>query len=588
MSRRSVARMPPQRTQRKGEDALSTFPRSSRRALAGIALACLVALAPTGVAETPQYGGTLNVGTVVVTLSALSWDPIDWTWKANHDYGMIREQLFSGNLEKSVRKGGHYTFHAEAHLPTEVMRGELAESWGWEDDRTLVVNLRRGVRFTGKPGVMEPRDLTAHDVVFTFNLVDNSPKKAQADYWGYIDSVEARDDYTVVFHFNQYNAEWPYRFGYGYQSSISPRELANVNAKDWRNVVGTGPFTLTNYVQGHVQHYSKNADYWDTEPIGPERYPIPFVDEVKYRIIKDEATFLTAIRTAKIDILESIRWIAVDHLKETTPELKWARWLATTGNFVALRMDRPPFDDIRVRRALNMAVNQREIVDLFYGGHAELMAYPQHPEFGGYFQPLEEMPESVQELFEYHPERARELLDEAGVPEGFSFKVQVCTCSPANMDLIPLLDSYLAKVGVRMEIEPMEYASFLSRMTTLTHGPGYFMNNGHTNPTTSIRKFIRGHKWNPALYADADFDAAIDRLMQTRDEASRIEQTRALTLKLLEEAPSIWLPTNYNYIAWWPWVKNYGGELRAGAVRPGPIYARIWIDHEMKREMGFE
>ena len=76
--------------------------------------------------------------------------------------------------------------------------------------------------------------------------------------------------------------------------------------------------------------------------------------------------------------------------------------------------------------------------------------------------------------------------------------------------------------------------------------------------------------------------------MQTRDEDSRIEQTRALTLKLLEEAPSIWLPTNYNYIAWWPWVKNYGGELRAGAVRPGPIYARIWIDHDMKREMGFE
>jgi len=97
--------------------------------------ACLMALATTGAAETPQYGGTLNVGTVVVTLSALSWDPIDWTWKANHDYGMIREQLFSGNLEKSIRKGGHYSFHAEAYLPTEVMRGELAESWGWEDDQ---------------------------------------------------------------------------------------------------------------------------------------------------------------------------------------------------------------------------------------------------------------------------------------------------------------------------------------------------------------------------------------------------------------------------------------------------------------------
>ena len=252
-----------------------------------------------------------------------------------------------------------------------------------------------------------------------------------------------------------------------------------------------------------------------------------------------------------------------------------------------MRMDQPPFDDIRVRRALNMAVNQQEIVDLFYGGHAELMAYPQHPGFGDYYQPLEEMPESVQELFGYHPDKARALLDEAGLADGFSFKVQVCTCSPSNMDLIPLLDSYLAKVGVRMEIEPLEYAAFLSMMTTENHGPGYFMNNGHTNPTTSIRKFITGHTWNPSVYNVPEFDAAIDRLMLTREETDRVALTRELTVKLLDEAPSIWLPTVYNYTAWWPWVRNYGGELRAGAVRPGPIYARIWIDHDMKRAMGF-
>ena len=561
------------------------FKRSWRRALA-VALCCAFGVANAD-GEQPQYGGTLNVGTVYVTLSALSWDPVDWTWKANHDAGMVREQLFSGDLEKSIRKGGHYPFHAEAYLPTEVMRGELAEQWTWEDAGTLVVRLREGPRFPDKPGVMQSRPLTAHDVVYTFNLVDNSPKKAQSTYWSYIDAVEARDDRTVVFHFNQFNAEWPYRFGYGYQSSIVPGEMANVDAKDWRNVVGTGPFALTRYVQGNSHTYAKNPDYWDKEPIDGVDYAIPFVDEVKYRIIKDEATFLTAIRTAQIDVLESIRWIAVDHLQETTPELKWARWLSTTGNFVALRMDQPPFDDVRVRRALNLAVNQQEIVDLFYGGHAELMAYPQHPGFGAYFEPLDEMPADIQELFGYHPDKARELLRAAGVPEGFTFKVQVCTCSPSNMDLIPLLDSYLAKVGVRMEIEPLEYASFLSMMTTQSHGPGYFMNNGHTNPTTSIRKFITGHTWNPAVYEVPAFDAAIDRLMGMRDETERVALTRQLTRKLLVEAPSIWLPTVYNYIAWWPWVKNYGGELRAGAVRPGPIYARLWIDGAMKERMGF-
>ena len=558
------------------------------RGVAGWIAAAWAACAPAQPAETPQYGGTLNVGTVYVTLSALSWDPVDWTWKSNHDFGMVREQLFAGDLDKSVRKGGWYPFVAEAYLPPDVLRGELAERWEWEDERTLAMHLRRDAMFTGKPGVMERRAVTAHDVVYTFGLVNDSPKKAQTDYWDYLDAVEARDDRTVVFRFNEYNAEWPYRFGYGYHSSIVPREMAGVDRKSWRTVVGTGPFLLTQYLHGNSHVYERNPDYWDRERLGGKGWRIPFVDAVKYRIIKDEATFLTAIRTAKIDVLEAIRWIAVDHLKETTPELRWSRWLSTSGNFVALRMDQPPFDDVRVRRALNMAVNQREIAELFYGGHAEVMAYPQHPGFGPYFQPLEDMPPSVRELFGYDPRKARRLLREAGVPEGFSFRVQVCTCSPSNMDLIPLLDDYLAQVGVRMEIEPLEYASFLSLMTTLNHGPGYFMNNGHTNPTTSIRKFITGHKWNPALYSKPEFDAAIDVLMRTRDEAERIRMTRELTIKLLDEAPSIWLPTVYNYTAWWPWVKNYGGELRAGAVRPGPIYARIWIDGEMKRAMGFQ
>ena len=131
-----------------------------------------------------------------------------------------------------------------------------------------------------------------------------------------------------------------------------------------------------------------------------------------YRIIKDEATYLTALRTGQLDILEAIRWIAVDHLKETSPELQWNRWLNTSGEFIALRVDRKPFDDLRVRRALNLAVNQQEIVEYFYGGHAELMAYPQHPDFGAYFEPLEDMPESVQQN-SLTTLRRRRLLTEA-------------------------------------------------------------------------------------------------------------------------------------------------------------------------------
>ena len=124
-----------------------------------------------------QYGGDLNVGTVNVTLSALSWDPRDWVWKANHDAGAVREQLFVADLSKSRRNGGKYGFVQEAYLPTDSIKGELAESWYWEDDLTLVVNLRHDVFFPDHPGLMKSRLLTADDVVFSYNFVDKSPKK---------------------------------------------------------------------------------------------------------------------------------------------------------------------------------------------------------------------------------------------------------------------------------------------------------------------------------------------------------------------------------------------------------------------------
>jgi len=134
----------------------------------------------------------------------------------------------------------------------------------------------------------------------------------------------------------------------------------------------------------------------------------------------------------------------------------------------------------------------------------------------------------------------------------------------------------------------MEYGAFLSAMTSKTNAPAYFMNNGHTNPTRTLGKsFVTREVWNPSQYSDPAFDAKMAEMSRTRDEPARQRMIKELTRDILDKAPYIWLPTPYVYTAWWPWVKNYGGELRAGAVRPGPIYARIWLDQDMKKQMGY-
>ena len=538
--------------------------------------------------EKPQSGGTLNVGLVYFTLSPLSWDPADWPWKFGQDTGLMYEQLFAGDLTKAKSRGGKHPFVADSWLPSDAIRGELAESWKVMDNPFRVeVKLRKGVMFPDKPGVMKARELVADDVVYSFNRLDKSPKKIPT-YYDHVDKVEAKDKYTVLFTFKNYNAEWDYRFGWGYYSGIVPKEVTDAGAGNWKNANGSGPFELTDYVQGNAATFSKNPVYWDKETIGGQTYKLPFVDKIVYRTIKDEATMWTALRTGKMDLLEAVRWTAVDELKKNAPALKWKRWVNTGGVFIAMRVDTKPFDDIRVRRALNLAVNKQEIVKSYYNGNAELFAYPMHPDYIGYYETLDKMPNAAQELFTYNPEKAKALLAEAGYPKGFSFKVQVCSCAPDQMDMLPLVAAYLEQVGVKVEIQPMEYGAFLSAMTTKTNAAGYMMQNGHTNPTTSIRKsFVTKQTWNPSQYSDPDVDKRMADVYLERDESKRQLLIKLLTRDIVEKAPYIWLPTAYVYTAWWPWVKNYDGELRVGSERPGPIHARIWIDQELKKKMGF-
>jgi peptide/nickel transport system substrate-binding protein len=538
--------------------------------------------------EMPKYGGTLEISTVYPTISALSFDSYDWPWKHNHDTGQVYEQLFAADISKTKARGGKFSLVSDAYVPSHLIRGELAEKWEWQDNPLrLVITLRKGVMFPEKPGVMKARELVAEDVVFSFKRLASSPK-ATKNYFEYVKDVTAPDKYTVVFAMNEFNAEWDYRFGYGYYSAIIPKEVVDAGAANWKNINGTGPYKLTDYVQGNSNTYEKNPDYWDKETINEKEFKLPYVDKITYRIIKDEATRVTALRTGKIDLMEYMRWQDAEQLKKSTPDLKWNKWLATSGTFLAMRVDQKPFDDIRVRRAMNFAINKDEIIKAYYNGNAEMFAYPQHPEYGPYFQPLSEQPASVQELFKYDPAKAKKLLAEAGYPNGFTFKTQVCSCSPDHMDLLPLVSAYLEQVGIKMEIQTMEYAAFLSAMTTQTNAPGYFMNNGHTNPTTTIRKsFVPHQVWNPSQWNDPKLTARMEAVYKERDETKRQAELRAMTTEMLDNAPYVWLPTPYNFTAWWPWVKGFEGELRAGAARPGPIYARIWVDQDLKKKMGY-
>lgn len=553
-------------------------------AFAGIAPPALAADAPT------SLDGTVDVITMYRTLDPTTWDYHNWTWKENHD-GLQLDHLIAGDVDKYGPRGtGVNPFIAADYIPREQYRGELATEWALKEDPLRIeFKLREDVYWPETPGVMDKREFVADDVVATFEHMGNSPR-AIPQYFSFVDRWEAKDEHTVVAYLSEYNANWGYRIAWGFYDAILPREwheLSDDQRANWKNTVGTGPYKLTAMPPGR-QVYKANDLYWDTTKIDGKTYDLPLNDGVVYHRIKDELSAIAALRTGEVDIMEAIRWQFIDQLRSSVPELEIRSTVASEGTYIALRMNQPPFDDVRVRRAMNLAVNQKEILSSVLNGEGELLNYPYSAAWDLY-TPLEELAPRAQALFEYDPKQAKQLLAEAGYPDGFAFTVTACSCSPYHMDTVGLLQAYYQQVGIQMSTKTMEYGAFRSQMRADNQTKGYLMNNSAGNPFSVLRKsYVSGQTWNPPFMNDEGFDDKYWQAVGERDKAKREQMLSELNRYILEEAvPHVWLPTQNSYSAWWPWVKNYEGELRVGAMRPSPIYARIWIDEKLKEEMGY-
>ncbi len=545
----------------------------------------------TGAAETVKTNGTLTFTELVPTVNPMTWDIADWVWKHGYDTGFVTEHLIIGDLQKGPRGSKKFPFENNAWIPPDIQTGQLLEKWEVKKKPLqLIFHLRKGVMWQEKP-FMKAREFVADDVIYAANRLKNSPKAIPL-YMDFIGKMEAPDKYTVIINMPEFAADWYYRLGWGYYDGIQAKEqeTAPGGPKKWQNLTGTGPYMLTEYKDGHSQTYTRNPNYWGSETVGGKKYKLPFTEKIVMMLIKDESTRMTALRTGKLDLMMAVDWKYYDDLKKNVPQLKWARHLGT-GNFtVALRMDKKPFNDIRVRRAMNLAVNKQEIIKSMFGGNAELHTYPFPPTFKEVYTPLDKLPPSVRELYTYNPEKAKKLLAEAGYPNGFSFKAQVSNAGQVGLDIAAMVVSYLAKVGVKLELETMDYPSYMSRMFRKNHSEGYFFANDHGGPYSNLRKnYLTGQTWNPHMMADPYVDKTWDEIVQNPNltDKQAFEALKKLSIYISEQVPCIILPTAYFYTAWWPWVKNYYGEIRTGAHQSAPIISRIWVDEEMKKKMGY-
>jgi len=357
---------------------------------------------------------------------------------------------------------------------------------------------------------------------------------------------------------------------------------------DWRNACGTGPFLLTDYVPGSSITYERNPDYWMYDPLEPENR-LPYVDTVKQLIIPDNSTRFAGMRTGKLDALHDHTWEDASSLLDTRPDLQTASLIAAS-DAIYMRLDKPelPFNDINVRRALSMAVNRESLVEDYWEGHAELFAYPvtSSPEFAPYYTPLEEMPESVQEIFTYNPEKARQLIIDAGYPDGFKFSVLV---QSSDSDFVSILREYFMDVGVEMELQVKESTIYQSILRGRTHDEAvYTQCKGLSWPFRMI-DVIPGNADNVAFVDDPKINEVYQQVCATvgKDDKALASLLKGIIPYQVSLCYGVILPAGEKYMIWQPWVKGYHGEFILGYATRSLYSKYLWIDKDLKKSLGY-
>jgi len=541
--------------------------------------------------ERPAYGGIITLG---VTADPPSFDDAIQPQAYCGTLAYTHEDLLMGDWTKGKAGGygtGECAFQASSNNRLKYATGCLAESWEIQGRDTIILHLRKGVRWHNKPPT-NGRELTADDVVFSLKRQCTLPTAYfKRTYPRAAESTEisATDPYTVVIKCRPENFVDVVTVMLDFMK-IYPRDAIEQfgDMNDPKNSIGSGPFVLTEFVASSVASYVRNPDYWGKNPIGPGKGDqLPYVDGIKVLNLGDESTVHSAFRTGQLD------WVAADWEQAQEylrmPQLKHISYIPDAGQAcIYMRTDKKdsPFADKRVRQALWLGIDHKKIVDDYYGGNAVLLKWPVTPakEFADIYVPLEQMPRSVQELFEYHPDKAKQLLAEAGYPNGFKTKI-ICYNSRVYMEPLQLVKDMWAKIGVELVIEPKDLGTHTSLSIRRAYDEMFF--GGYAGAGTYMKaiNYTGPGMYNGSYVNDPILNKARDEMLAAYpDEAKVAEIHRQMLPYLLEQAYVIALPAPYWYVFWWPWLKNYDGQLSLGYYNgSGLQYA--WIDQELKKSI---
>jgi len=410
----------------------------------------------------------------------------------------------------------------------------LVESWEISDDGLVyTLNLRKGVKFH------DGTDFNAEAVKFNIErqIDPNHPYHDTGEFpyaeftWGMADKIEVADEYTVNITLKEIFAPFLNHLAMHPAAMVSPAAIEKHGRDISIQPVGTGPFKFASWTPGVEVVLEKNPDYWGDPPK---------IDRVIYRPIIEDQSRLTELEAGGVNFIVNIPPDELARLKgddrfTVVEQAGMHTW------WVAFNHTRAPFDDTRVRQAMNYAVNKQAIVDNILKGTGILAINPLPPVVWSYTDDVQR--------YDYNPEKAKELLAEAGYPDGFSCVFWIPESGSGMQQPVPMgtaMQADLKAVGIDCKIETFEWGTYLDKVIVPPEDAEFDLmemswigDNG--DPDNHLFILLSGEQWPPhgynmGFYKNDEVDALLREARTTLDQAKRTE-LYVKAQKLIAEDP---------------------------------------------------
>ena len=512
-------------------------------------------------AQTPKRGGTLR-------MTVLS-DPLHFDPQQTISFVTMVPLSFAYSRLLKVKAG------PSVKPMTYPVEPDLAESWAQPNDTTYIFKLKKGVRWHPKPPV-NGRELTAEDVKYTYErflTITGNPNKPVLEY---VDRIDAVDKHTVKFTLKEPNA-WFLDLLASTSTWIIARECVEKfgDLKKVESVVGTGPWMLERWEPNVKLVYVRNPNYFVSG--------LPYADGVELLIDKDPSSRLAAWLSGKTDFgpeyQHAVRWLDAPVAKQRKPGLQTAEYTWLTSGSIGFKLGNPPFNDLRVRRAMARASNVAEVFESLAFSQGHWTPNPAVPAgFADWSIPIDQLGPEGRKLYEFSTPEARRLLAEAGHPNGFKTTVEAAATvyGPDYDDFVQITLKNWKAAGIDADLKLKEYGAFISS-TIFGKFDGMFigLRGAWADPEAYFyRWFVPGQPLNVWGVNDAKLTDMIKLQRRTFDVAKRKQIVFDIQRYLADQALFGADGSIRILSAWDAHIKNYmpnngfdyGGRLMAAWI----------------------